>query len=131
LAVPLWGNNQSKLVAPGVINTAKAKGSVLGEGQIGYAIGRWMPFVTAGGGVVKIDGQEFVGAVASNVVTNTHSVVTAGLGVNYAVTNNIITGLRYNRVWTSHELYACTTCVPAANIWFNADTVTAVLEYKF
>lgn len=132
VSAPLWSSNQSKVIVAGVIDNAKFKGSILGQGQLGYAMGRWMPFVTAGVGAAWIEGQEVIGGVASNTVNATHTLATAGVGINYAITNHLTTGIRYNRLWTSHETYACGAfCVPPASIWFNADTVTAVLEYKF
>ncbi len=132
VSAPLWTSDESKTILPGVIDNARFKGSILGQGQLGLAMDRWLPFVTAGVGAVRVEGEEVIAGVSSATVANTHTMVTAGVGVNYAVTDHVTTGVRYNHLWTSHELYACGAfCTPPANIWFDADTVTGVLEYKF
>src|SRR4029077_1445267 len=47
VSAPLWTDDQNKPIIAGVTNTAKFKGSILGQGQVGLAYGRWLPFVTA------------------------------------------------------------------------------------
>lgn len=132
VSAPLWSSDQSKVILPGIINDAKFKGSVLAQGHLGYAFGRFMPFLTGGIGAAWIEGQETIGGVASNTVNVTHTLYTFGAGINFAITDHFTTGVRYNHLWTSHESYACGAfCTPPASIWFDADTFTAVLEYKF
>ena len=126
---PLWAQSQTATFAGGFQDTVKVKGSVLGQVQLGYAMGRWLPFLTAGGGAAWVSGQENT----SLVVNNTHTLATAGVGVNYAITDHFTTGVRYNHLWASKETYNCgpVFCGVVPSISFEADTVAAVLEYKF
>ncbi len=135
VAVPVWGENQTFNATPfgGGIVTVKYKGSVLVQGILGYAINRFLPYATLGVGAARIQGQEVFGAVAAPAVTNTHTLVTAGLGLKYAVTQNWQVGVGYNHIWSSSQPYSCApVCgIPPANFKMAADSITGSIDYRF
>jgi opacity protein-like surface antigen len=130
---PVFASDQTKIILGTFVDTVRDKGAVLGQLQLGYALGRWMPFVTAGVGFLKTEAVETNGGVTSLTVHNTHTVGTVGFGVNYGITDHVTTGLRWNHAWTSKETYNCgpALCNLVGNFSGWADAVVGVLEYKF
>jgi opacity protein-like surface antigen len=93
-----------------------------------------MPFAIFGMGVGEVEAWEQLAAgPRSLTVKNTHELYTLGVGINYAITDNVTTGLRYNHTFSSRERYDCglPVCGIVGDFNMKSDTVTAVLEYKF
>jgi opacity protein-like surface antigen len=130
--VPLWSNSQS-LTVFGNFNEVKLKWAFIGQGQVGYAIGRWLPFVTGGIGAAHAESSETDPVGNVGVASATHTVYTLGAGVNYAIADHWTTGIVYNRLWTSQEPYNCgpVVCGVVGSFSLSANVVSAVLEYKF
>lgn len=133
IAAPLWGKDQSLTVFGVATTTAKFKGAVIGQGILGYAMGRFLPYGTLGIGKGRVEAQEVIPGAVSNVVRNTHTLYTAGFGMKYAVTDHVSVGIGYNHLTTSSEPYDCgpVVCGIVGNIKLNADSVAGSLDYKF
>lgn len=133
LSAPLVSTKDDTLIF-GNLNEGKMVYSLLGQVQLGYAIGRFLPYVTGGVGIARIKARETTaGGVVSPWVNNTHTLGTFGAGVNVAITNNWTAGVVYNRVIASSERYDCgpVVCGIVGSFDMKANTVTGVLEYRF
>ncbi|HYA05991.1 MAG TPA: outer membrane beta-barrel protein [Xanthobacteraceae bacterium] len=65
------------------------------RGRLGYAFGRFLVYVTAGGAATQLISMVNVGAVGSASTTFTHGAWTAGGGFEAAVTDNLSARLEY------------------------------------
>lgn len=125
---------ESELTTFGNLNTVEMKGAITGAVSLGYAMGRLLPYVNVGYGVAFVEAREVLaGGVASPWVDNTHSLVTVGAGVSYALTNNWSVGFEYNHIEASRETYDCgpAVCGLVGSFDFSGDSVAATLEYRF
>lgn len=106
--------------------TVETNFGVIATGQLGRAYGRWLPLVSVGGGVVSV-----TSTTAVSSITKAHPVFTAGLGVNYAVTENVAAGVRYNYVKVFRKAHTNIFNAPF-NPEFGMDihSIGAVLEFK-
>lgn len=133
VSAPLASKDQS-VTTFGNLNTVEMKGSVLGHVQLGYASGRFLPFVVGGVGAAWVEAREVLAnGTASPWVDNTHLIGTIGLGINYAISDRWSTGVRYNHIWTSRERYDCgpAVCGIVGEFDLRSRTVTGTLEYRF
>ncbi len=69
--------------------TIEQNTSMLGSvrGRLGYAAGQWLPYVTAGVGFAKST-RDYTGPGGPATDTKTHTGWTAGVGVEYALSQN-------------------------------------------
>jgi opacity protein-like surface antigen len=133
ISAPIWSGDEQVSVF-GNQNHVDPKYAVLGQIQLGYAVGRFLPYLTAGIGGAKVEAFEVLtSGVRSATVSNTHTIYTLGFGVNYALTQNVALGLVYNHTESSRERYDCgpAVCGIVGAFDFTGDTVAATLEYKF
>lgn len=112
-----------------VESSAEFQWSVLGQLHVGFAIDRWMVFATGGVGTGEVEVTRDIVGGATETQENDHMLYTAGFGVNYGITERVTTGVRWNHLWTSDERYDFT--FSTGDFEVDADTVTAVLEFKF
>lgn len=133
LRAPIAGED-SELTTFGNVNTVEMKGAITGALSLGYAHGRFLPYVTVGYGFAFMEAREVLwGGIASPWVDNTHSLVTVGAGVNYALTDNWSVGFEYNHIEASREKYDCgpVVCGMVGSFDFSGDSAAATLEYRF
>ncbi|MGE0630732.1 MAG: outer membrane protein, partial [Hyphomicrobiaceae bacterium] len=98
---------------PGIVSyEAQPDYAVLGQLQLGYSMGRWLPYVTGGFGFAEVTGKTLnvnsanvVQVGASQEKTNTHSLWSIGAGIDYAIGSNLVAGLWYLYVDSSDEDY--------------------------
>ncbi|MDT6940718.1 porin family protein [Brucella pseudogrignonensis] len=106
--------------------------------RVGYAFDRWLPYVAAGVaiGSVKntvsasgnIDGQAFD---VSESKSKTHVGWTAGAGVDYAATDNVILRLEYRYSDYGKKNYSVVDDVLTARNKFKTNEVRLGVAYKF
>lgn len=133
LRAPLAGE-QADVVTFGNINTVEMRGSITGALSLGYAFDRFLPYISVGYGFAFMEAREVLAnGIASPWVENTHSLVTLGVGLNYAVTDNWSVGVAYNRIDASRERYDCgpRVCGIVGSFDFTGDSVTGSVEYRF
>lgn len=109
--------------------TATMRFAALVTGQVGRAYGPWLPLVSFGGGFVSVKSTNAIGVPTSQTVA--HPALTAGLGLNYAVTENVAVGARYNYTKIFRKAHV-TTFNAATDNRFGAElhSIGAVLEFK-
>ncbi|MBK8007728.1 MAG: porin family protein [Rhizobiales bacterium] len=126
LNAPIYAKKQRPVVAIAGQQNGELNWALYGTGQIGKAYGRWLPYVEAGLGVADAEGLDQNTGITTS---NTHFMYTLGLGVNYALTDRITTGLKYQYIGTSKERYP--SGVSAANWGFEMSLITFNLGYRF
>lgn len=128
LNVPVVAGKGSSFTFAGN-ETATMRFAAIVTGQVGRAYGPWLPLVSFGGGFVNVRSTNAIGAPTSQTVT--HPALTAGLGVNYAVTENVAVGARYNYTKIFRRAHV-TTFNAATDNRFGAElhSFGAVLEFK-
>lgn len=94
LSVPVLAEEGSSTTGIGGSETVELKFGALVTGQVGRAYGPWLPLVSVGGGFVIVESTNTTGTPSSQHVT--HPAFTAGLGVNYRVSEMVAVGARYN-----------------------------------
>lgn len=128
VAVPLLSEKGGATHLAGAlgVQTVETNFGVIVTGQVGRAYGRWLPLVTAGAGMVSV-----TSTTATSNITKVHPLITVGVGANFAVTENVAVGARYNFVKVMRETHqnAFNAC---CNPEFGMDihTLGAVLEFK-
>ncbi len=132
LAAPLFGGTSGTTTDP-LVPTLSYKARVLwaaaGTGQVGYAIGPWLPYL--GGGVVVGDGKATIsspGFVASD--TQTHVGATGLAGVRYWISRNWWVALQYNYTDMGKQTY---TFAPGLtrNVGFQSSSLVGMFAYHF
>jgi outer membrane immunogenic protein len=126
LNAPIYAKKQRPVVAIAGQQNGELNWALYGTGQIGKAYGRWLPYVEAGLGVADAEGLDQNSGITTS---NTHFMYTLGLGVNYALTDRITTGLKYQYIGTSKERYP--SGVSAADWGFEMSLITFNLGYRF
>lgn len=109
------------------------------KGQVGRAFDRILPFVEAGIGAVNATGRTLNVDVNDNYkpgaeqeATNTHLALLVGAGVDYAVSDHFILGLRYNFVHLSDENYEMPWNKPPPNSFgASAHKIVVTISFKF
>jgi outer membrane immunogenic protein len=122
------------IFSPGGVGTGQTRLKDIWNigGRAGWAMNRWMPYVTAGyaSGGFRFNAQS---ALFNEAVSARANAVYAGAGIDWALTNNWILGAEYRHYWfgTTTDL----SIVPGftENVTFrpSTDTVLARLSYKF
>ena len=141
LILPLYitKGTSRDITNPAITYEAKPNWAVFGDLQLGYAYGRFLPYVFVGGGWTNVTGTTFnvspAGVFAlgqSDSANATHRVLIAGAGLNYAVTDNIALGLRYTYIDLSKENYEMAWNAPPPNpFWWRASMLFVTAEYRF
>ncbi len=126
LNIPVLAEKGTSIGGPAVFDSVKMNFAALATAQVGRAYGPWLPLVSVGGGIVSVKSSNVAGSQ-----TVVHPAFTAGLGVNYAVTEMIAVGARYNYTKVFRKAHA-TPFNAGTDNRFGADihTVGAVLEFK-
>ena len=81
-------------IIPGVTSDARVDWTASVRGRVGYAAGRWMPFITAGYAVADYE-YELRGQGVSYSESDTLNGWTVGAGVEYAATDKVIVRAQY------------------------------------
>jgi outer membrane immunogenic protein len=97
------------------------------RGRIGYAVDRFLPYVTGGVAFGKLEAN--VPGVGS--ASNTRTGWTAGAGLEYAVTHNWSVKTEYLYVDLGKFSCGAAVCGAPANVDYRAHIVRAGLNYKF
>jgi outer membrane immunogenic protein len=117
---------------PGPVTIEQKIGSIgTVRGRLGYATGRWLPYVT--GGLAFAHGtrtEDFGGNTYSD--SNSHTGWTIGAGVEYALTNNWSLRGEYRY----HDFGTKNYAIPSpggqgTDVHLTASTATIGLNYKF
>jgi outer membrane immunogenic protein len=95
------------------------------RGRLGYAMDRWMPYVT--GGLAIGDVRASQAGIAS--VSETNAGWTVGAGIETAFAPRWSAKLEY--LYVDLGDVNCAACAPASNVDFSAHLVRAGLNYKF
>jgi outer membrane immunogenic protein len=118
-----WANlNGSSACVAGICQTKVDWLSTV-RGRLGYAIDRFMPFVTAGAAFGDVKAN--IPGLGSQ--SNTQAGWTVGGGAEYAFAPNWTIKAEY--LYVDLGKFNCTTC--GANVKFNENIVRAGLNYKF
>lgn len=126
LNAPVYAKKQSPVVPIAGQQNGELNYALYATGQLGKAFGRWLPYVEAGLGIADIDGLDQNTGITNS---NTHLLYTVGIGVNYALTDRITTGLKYQFIGTSKERYP--SGATAADWGMELNVVTFNLGYRF
>jgi outer membrane immunogenic protein len=126
LNVPVYAKDQSPVVPVVGLQTGELNWAFYGTGQIGKAYGRWLPYFEAGLGAGNADGANPAGPVST---TNTHLIYTVGVGINYALTDRLTTGLKYQYLGSSKELYQ--SIGSAADFGLRLNIFSLTVGYRF
>jgi outer membrane immunogenic protein len=118
-----WANlNGSSACVAGICQTKVDWLSTV-RGRLGYAVDRFMPFVTAGAAFGDVKAS--IPGLGSQ--SNTQAGWTVGGGAEYAFAPNWTIKAEY--LYVDLGKFNCTTC--GANVKFNENIVRAGLNYKF
>lgn len=132
--VSLGATPSISIFGPGGTGTAQAKLKDIWSvgGRVGWAMGRWMPYVTGGyaNGSFEFDAQS--GATTEQAKASTGGGYIGG-GIDWALTKNWIIGAEYRHYAFSSKTVAGTFGLATENVNFapSTDTVLARLSYKF
>jgi outer membrane immunogenic protein len=125
-----WSNLSGSTACPVTGLTCQTQNNWLGtaRGRVGYAVDRFLPYVTGGLAVGDINAN--VANVGSATTTNVGW--TAGLGVEYAISKNWSTKVEYLHVnLGSFDCGSACSATPPVNVRLNEDLMRAGLNYKF
>jgi outer membrane immunogenic protein len=100
------------------------------RGRIGYAFGRWLPFVTAGGSVGNVR-TTAVGPLTLTGIDTTRFGWAAGGGLEYAMWGNTSLKLDYLYVDLGSADCAAACGAPADRVKFSAGIVRGGVNYRF
>jgi len=139
IAAPVYSSVKASTIsaALGTISyEAKANWAVLATGQVGYAIGQFLPYV--GGGLAFVSSKATInnfipgigptlGAQLSQSQTYVGGVFLAG--VRYALTNNWSIGAEYNYINAGSKTYTFGTAT--RDVAFTSSEIYAMVNYKF
>jgi outer membrane immunogenic protein len=135
VTAPIWAST-GKVTPPaglGVFDSAKPLFIVLPQVQIGYAIGQFLPYVGIGVGVadIKATTTTFAGSKLTDKELDT--VLDLSFGLDYALTNNWILGVRYDHLEAAERNYTfpATPTPTIQQVGSNSDGVTGMIKYKF
>jgi outer membrane immunogenic protein len=124
-----WSNVKGDVACPAGIAVCEAKSPWLAtfRGRLGYAMDRWLPYVTFGGAYGKVTANMI--AATTDSVSKNQLGWTVGGGVEHAVMGNWTAKLEYLYV----DLGSFDVAVAPAvnNISFKEHVVRAGLNYKF
>ena len=135
VTAPIWASTAkvNPPFGPGFFDSAQPLFIVLPQVQIGYALGRFLPYFGIGVGVadVKAVTTPFGGARFTD--TEPDAVLDVSFGLDYALTNNWIIGARYDHLVAEERNYTFATAPTPTiqQVGSNSDGVTGVIKYKF
>lgn len=125
------------IFAPGGSGTAQAKLKDIWSvgGRLGWAMGRWMPYVTGGyaNGSFQFNAQNTVGTATEQANAHTGGGY-IGLGLDWAMTNNWILGAEYRHYgFSAKTVTGAFSTGGSDQVRFgpSTDTVLARVSYKF
>jgi outer membrane immunogenic protein len=135
VTVPLIQLNDSKPdpVVAGESYSAKSRWAVMTTGKVGYAVGRWLPYVGAGVGFINSRGGSVIPGVVTQDDTHTHAGWLLIAGLRYMVNPNWWVGVQYSHGEYSRETYVTVPAFPIANrsVDFSTDAVLFQASYRF
>jgi outer membrane immunogenic protein len=115
---------------PPITVDAKAKWAVLVSGTVGYAMGRFMPYVGGGLAVGKIElNPSVIGLSDSDSQTHTGYHVLAG--AKYMFADRWSVGVEFDYTSFGKETYNFPKLFGAATGDFNVSSVVGTLDYRF
>jgi len=79
-------------------SNAKLQNMLLAEGKLGYAMNTWLPYATIGGACAESHVNGSIGTVAASSNNFDKCGWTLGAGIDYAIWQNVVIGLKYNFV---------------------------------
>lgn len=103
---------------------AELRWAAAAGGRVGYAVGRYLPFVFAGG----VIGGGRAGSPFAGSEDKQHTGFTVGGGFEYAINSNWSTALRYAYVEMSKEAYSI---FPGERFGYRTNTIALGLNYRF
>jgi outer membrane immunogenic protein len=125
------------IFTPGGVSNAHAKEKDIWSagGRAGWAMGTWMPYITAGyaNGSSEFDATDSGGGVSMSASTKESGAYIGG-GVDWALTNNWIFGVEYRHYdFGKKSVPTLASNGAASTVRFDpsTDTVLARLSYKF
>ncbi len=128
-----WGGGDmttGSVGAPGLSITTNMKDLMMVSGRVGYAYMNLLAYLKGGYASANVDYSE--SGIATGTASGRANGWVAGVGVNYAVTPNIIIGAEYDYIRLNGEV---TTLAPAAatlsGIGLDAQSVMLRLDFKF
>ena len=124
---------------PPVKYEAKGNWGVFLKGQVGMAVDHTLPFaefgigaVNATGKTLNVDVNDVYTPGATQKDTNTHLALLIGAGIDHAVSDHFVVGIRYNYVHLSKENYEMPWNSPPPNRFgASAHKVIVTVAYKF
>jgi opacity protein-like surface antigen len=135
VTAPVWASTAKVTPPPGLgtFDSAKPLFIVLPQVQIGYAFGQFLPYFGIGVGVadIKATTTTFAGTKLSD--TEADPMLDVSFGLDYALTNNWILGVRYDHLQGEEHNYTFATApTPTVQqLGSNSDGVTGMIKYKF
>ena len=141
IAVPFASSVDGSIADPllaGVRYEGGVNWAVLVTGHIGYAVGRWLPYVGigaafAGAEATLVNITPGTGITPGTRITdsNVHVGYTLLAGVRYALTNNWWVAGQYNYVDFGSQDYSWVAGQGFRSIDFSSHTVTGMISYRF
>jgi outer membrane immunogenic protein len=135
VSAPVWLSQSTFHVPPpgAGFNTAAPQYLILPEAQIGYAFGRFLPYFGVGVGLANV--KATITPVAGTPLSDTTSsaVLAVTFGVDYALTNNWIVGVRYDHVQGELHNYTFNTAgaPTVVQVGTATDGISGIVRYKF
>jgi opacity protein-like surface antigen len=139
ITAPVWVA-KSTFTAPGFggfapISSGRVNFMLLPEAQLGYAIDRWLPYIGLGVGFADVKASTTTAPGVTLSDTELSPVVIISAGLDYALTNNWIIGVRYDHLEGAQQNYIfhpAGALVPTVvQVGAVTDGVSGVLKYKF
>ncbi|MFG1464420.1 outer membrane protein [Xanthobacter sp. DSM 24535] len=115
----------SPLVAGNIGGNLKTFGTI--RARAGYAMDRWLPYITGGAAWGRTDFGNVYGVDTSNTTWGW----TIGGGVEYAFTNNITAKIEYLYANLDGKTYSIPTTLGQINTDLDVNTVRVGVNYKF
>jgi outer membrane immunogenic protein len=135
ISAPVWVSTSSfstPTAAP-TVSQSKPQFILIPEVQVGYALGQFLPYLGIGVGVADVKGSFRTPAGAMFSDTQLSPLVAVSFGVDYALNNNWIIGIRYDHIDLEQHNYTFSTPFAPTVLQVGAvgDGVSGALRYKF
>jgi outer membrane immunogenic protein len=134
LSAPVWISSSTFNAPPGAgFSTSKPQFILIPQAQLGYALGRFLPYLGVGVGVADLKGGFTTAAGTSFSNTQLSPVVDLSFGLDYALTDNWIIGVRYDHLdFEQHNYTFSTPGLPTVvQVGAVSDGLTGIVRYKF
>jgi outer membrane immunogenic protein len=131
-SAPLW-SSKTTFTAPVGTLSFHPRYAIMPEAQIGYALGKFLPFVGFGVGFTNTR----VGATPAGGETAWASgdspLILATCGIDYAIVEHVVVGLRYDHIEVQEGNWNFTGATPpfGPKAGGYSDGLTATLQYQF